>query len=258
MASKIAVEPKAIGKNPFTVICYGCGREYGSKSITIHEKECLEKWDIKNKALPRNMRRPRPVRPTIQSEDGSEVNGTNSHDDLKISSVKSELEAYNDAAYESFQNQALFPCEICGRKFVPTALEHHKNACKPGGLFDKAKPKKMDEKSQTAPNPKIQGPSAPDLIPCKVCDRKFLVAALVHHSKVCKEGGYFQKHPPPTKSENMDRGKNGNGSQREDVLMNSKKATKRFSVCAKCQTKSTGPKVNFCSNCGTKLAQKAS
>jgi hypothetical protein len=35
----------------------------------------------------------------------------------------------------------LVPCEICGRTFLPRSLEIHAKACKPNGLFAKAKDK---------------------------------------------------------------------------------------------------------------------
>jgi len=45
---------------PRTVVCYICGREFGSKSLPIHEPQCLEKWKIENSKLPKERRRPLP------------------------------------------------------------------------------------------------------------------------------------------------------------------------------------------------------
>lgn len=33
--------------------CYVCQREYGSRSIEIHEPQCLEKWRARNASLPK-------------------------------------------------------------------------------------------------------------------------------------------------------------------------------------------------------------
>ncbi|MPD03798.1 Zinc finger protein 474 [Portunus trituberculatus] len=33
--------------------CYVCQREYGSRSIEIHEPQCLEKWKARNASLPK-------------------------------------------------------------------------------------------------------------------------------------------------------------------------------------------------------------
>ena len=48
---------------PTFVLCYVCGRKYGTKSISIHEPKCLEKWKVENKNLPKHLRRPVPVKP---------------------------------------------------------------------------------------------------------------------------------------------------------------------------------------------------
>ena len=50
-------------KRPPTVICYICGRQFGSKSIDIHEPQCLEKWRAENEKQPKELRRPEPVKP---------------------------------------------------------------------------------------------------------------------------------------------------------------------------------------------------
>ncbi|XP_017715208.1 PREDICTED: zinc finger protein 474 [Rhinopithecus bieti] len=56
---------------PRTVICYICGREFGTLSLPIHEPKCLEKWKIENDRLPVELhqpllRKPQPL-PTAQS-----------------------------------------------------------------------------------------------------------------------------------------------------------------------------------------------
>ncbi|KAJ7335667.1 hypothetical protein JRQ81_013608 [Phrynocephalus forsythii] len=54
-------------RRPPTVICYICGREYGTQSISIHEPQCLKKWHIENDQLPKHLRRPEPVKPAVRS-----------------------------------------------------------------------------------------------------------------------------------------------------------------------------------------------
>uniref|UniRef100_A0A2I2YS77 C2HC/C3H-type domain-containing protein n=1 Tax=Gorilla gorilla gorilla TaxID=9595 RepID=A0A2I2YS77_GORGO len=34
-------------RRPPAVVCYICGREYGTKSISIHEPQCLKKMYLK-------------------------------------------------------------------------------------------------------------------------------------------------------------------------------------------------------------------
>lgn len=52
-----------IPTKPRTVVCYLCGREFGSKSIGIHEPQCREKWHIENDKLPPHQRRQEPTKP---------------------------------------------------------------------------------------------------------------------------------------------------------------------------------------------------
>uniref|UniRef100_S4RA66 C2HC/C3H-type domain-containing protein n=1 Tax=Petromyzon marinus TaxID=7757 RepID=S4RA66_PETMA len=114
VATAIKTQPKVIRK-PQTVICYICGREFGTKSISIHEPQCFTKWHIENDKLPKNMRRPEPKKPEVA---------------LIKSSGTYDLEAANAAAWQSSQGQ-LVPCPVCGRTFLPDRLAVHQRACKP-------------------------------------------------------------------------------------------------------------------------------
>ncbi|XP_046358986.2 zinc finger protein 474-like [Haliotis rufescens] len=118
--SNAANEPPPISKpaviqKPRTVVCYICGREFGTKSISIHEPQCIKKWHIENDKLPRNMRRPEPKKPEVRS-----IGGKGAYD----------IEAMNQAAWESAQ-AALVPCDNCGRTFNPDRLFVHQRSCRP-------------------------------------------------------------------------------------------------------------------------------
>nr|XP_056704977.1 zinc finger protein 474 [Euleptes europaea] len=105
----------AVIRRPPTVICYLCGREYGTKSISIHEPQCLKKWHIENDQLPKHLRRPEPKKPEIRS-----VGAKGYYD----------LDALNESAWNSAQSQ-LVPCDICGRTFLPDRRIVHQRSCKP-------------------------------------------------------------------------------------------------------------------------------
>ncbi|KFP78572.1 Zinc finger protein 474, partial [Acanthisitta chloris] len=92
-------------------VCYICGREFGSQSISIHEPQCLEKWHIKNNSLPRHLRRPEPRKPEVRTDSSC------THTDE------------NEAAYYSAQAQ-LVPCGNCGRTFLPDRLMVHEKCCR--------------------------------------------------------------------------------------------------------------------------------
>lgn len=53
--------PSSIGRPP-AIECYICGKLFGSKSIKIHETQCLKKWNIENESLPRDKQSPPPTR----------------------------------------------------------------------------------------------------------------------------------------------------------------------------------------------------
>ncbi|XP_070598964.1 zinc finger protein 475 [Erythrolamprus reginae] len=102
-------------RRPPTVICYICGREYGTHSIGIHEPQCLKKWHIENNQLPKHLRRAEPVKPVVYS-----IGAKGYYD----------LDALNESAWQSAQSQ-LVPCDICGRTFLPDRLIVHQRSCKP-------------------------------------------------------------------------------------------------------------------------------
>ncbi|CAH2296124.1 Hypothetical predicted protein [Pelobates cultripes] len=102
-------------KQPPTVVCYICGREFGTKSISIHEPQCLKKWHLENEKLPKNLQRPEPKKPEVRP-----IGAKGSYD----------VGALNEAAWQSAQSQ-LLQCGICGRTFLPDRLLVHQRSCKP-------------------------------------------------------------------------------------------------------------------------------
>ena len=52
-----------VKKTPKFVFCYICGRQFTDASLPIHEPQCMQKWDMENKRLPKGQRRPRPKKP---------------------------------------------------------------------------------------------------------------------------------------------------------------------------------------------------
>ncbi|KAM7148066.1 LOW QUALITY PROTEIN: zinc finger protein 474-like [Molossus nigricans] len=108
------LQPTMIRRPP-TIICYICGREYGTKSIAIHEPQCLKKWHNENNLLPKELRRPEPKKPEVRT-----ISAKGFYD----------LDALNEAAWTSAQSQ-LVPCSTCGRTFLPDRLIVHQRSCKP-------------------------------------------------------------------------------------------------------------------------------
>ena len=50
-------------QRPRTLVCYICGREYGTKSLEIHIKSCIKKWNNEQSKKPKAKRRQCPEPP---------------------------------------------------------------------------------------------------------------------------------------------------------------------------------------------------
>lgn len=130
-----------INRRPAFVMCYICGREYGTASIGIHEKHCLARWRKENDERPPKLRQSEPVKPQVNIE-AARVNN-------EIESENFDLDAINEAAKEAFQAQFV-PCETCYRTFFPDSLLIHRRSCtgrkeiKPSVLAQKYSKKNLD------------------------------------------------------------------------------------------------------------------
>lgn len=107
------------GCGPPGVICYICGRKYGTKSIDIHLPQCEKAWDAQEAKKPKGERRPCPQKPKT-------------FDDIKIGGkgAAKAMEDYNEEAFKNYNEKALEPCERCGRTFLPDRLVIHLRSCK--------------------------------------------------------------------------------------------------------------------------------
>jgi len=104
------------------------------------------------------------------------------------------LEASPDAAVPL----ELTPCDICGRKFNPQALERHTKVCekvksKPKKIFDAANKLWKSEAQSKAPSTpktaKKKKPTKPEdnYQTCEYCQRKFCATAFERHVEFCRE-----------------------------------------------------------------------
>lgn len=128
---------------PPTVACYICGREYGSKSLSIHEPQCLKKFNTQNDKLPINERLPLPkknrasaVARVVLREEEQIV--TPSLPEGIYKNVPEEgglVQQFFEHCYSEFEKD-LIPCKKCGRTFAPERHVKHEPTCN-------AKPLKM-------------------------------------------------------------------------------------------------------------------
>ncbi|CDW81196.1 UNKNOWN [Stylonychia lemnae] len=111
-------KPPAFISRPRTLICYICGREYGTASLQIHLKTCIKKWEIEESFKPPHQRRPVPEPPK--------------NFDLMIQGARNgsyDFECYNEEAFKDFNEKALVPCHNCARTFLPDRLVVHLRSC---------------------------------------------------------------------------------------------------------------------------------
>lgn len=110
-------KPPAIAQRPKALMCYICGREYGTASLEIHLKTCKKKWEIEQSKKPVNQRRPIPQPPKdFDKIVSGEITG-------------SAMGRYNEGAFDEYNNVGLEPCSNCGRTFNPDALKIHQKSC---------------------------------------------------------------------------------------------------------------------------------
>lgn len=116
--------PMHVGRLP-GVVCYICGRNFGTTSIEIHEQACLAKFRKENNELPKKERRPEPIKPQTNKEAIEQM-----MKEKKLGGNKeyNELAAINDINAAAY-NQNLVPCPNCQRTFNADALKFHAKAC---------------------------------------------------------------------------------------------------------------------------------
>ncbi|XP_078605983.1 zinc finger protein 474-like isoform X1 [Branchiostoma floridae x Branchiostoma japonicum] len=191
--------PTVAPKRPTFRVCYICGREFGSKSLAIHEPQCIEKWKAENARLPKHLRRPTPVKPQEVA-----VKGGGSYD----------VDAANEAAWQSSQ-ASLVPCPTCGRTFLPDRLPVHQKGCKPkdGSSTHKTTPSatatSSPPKGGAVPKPSSSSsaPQKPRTVVCYICGREFGSKSIDIHEPQClkkwqlenKQLPRDQRRPEPKK-----------------------------------------------------------
>ena len=89
------------GKMP--VSCYICGRDFGTKSISIHIPNCIKKWENEQKKLPKHQRRPPPSAPVnLDKVISGELKGE-------------DLYKFNGEVLQEWNDSALVACDNCAR-----------------------------------------------------------------------------------------------------------------------------------------------
>jgi hypothetical protein len=56
---------KGMGSKPKSVLCYICGKEFGTQSISIHQGQCEKRFEAQQELLPADQRKALPLRPQV-------------------------------------------------------------------------------------------------------------------------------------------------------------------------------------------------
>lgn len=109
-----------MASRPKMHMCPLCGREFGSMSLDIHMKQCRIKFDREQELLPKNLRRNADKIIEKYKEVESQVKGGGEYN----------LNDMNVETFKVFNEEALVPCDLCGRTFLPDRLIVHQRSCK--------------------------------------------------------------------------------------------------------------------------------
>ena len=112
--------PRQPGQRPRMMVCPLCGREFGTMSLPIHMKTCRQRFEMQQQNLPRNMRK---------SADRI-IEQYNKNNAMLQSTGNYNMDELNNQAFETYNKEALVPCENCGRTFLPDRLIVHLRSCK--------------------------------------------------------------------------------------------------------------------------------
>lgn len=144
--------PRGIEKERFSsrsntnlTVCYICGREFGSKSLKIHEPQCLRKWRLAN---PKRSRSPctRGLQTTITKAGSvsslsgnvktyprnSTVSPLNKQVNTRSASCESLLDRTNYTPKVTkgiHQIPRMILCYLCGKQFTTHSLPIHERQC---------------------------------------------------------------------------------------------------------------------------------
>lgn len=174
---------------PTSTYCSVCGKVFGSKSIEIHEKQCLKKWHLQNDNLPVGEREPMVGQKLIpkKSLDHDKSFNLSSPDTTQTTPQP--------------QQSPLFPCYLCGRLFTVHTIYTHEEECLKSWREENEKlPKNKRKKEPLKPDIKFTPSGGVDfrgtfnrvwenhlneLEECPKCGRKFFPDRIEKHINSC-------------------------------------------------------------------------
>ena len=124
---------KKYGGRPRALICYICGRQYGTNSLKIHLKQCAKLWEDREALKPKHDRRSVPEPPKAFTAAFERAKSGKKSKNIS----NAQIEAQNRAAFNAYNDTSLFPCPHCGRTFLEEPLARHLKVCRPDSIIGK-------------------------------------------------------------------------------------------------------------------------
>lgn len=132
------------GGPPARVECSVCGRMFGTKSIGIHEPQCLKKWQVQNN-------QPAGVHPaTVKKNNDTTVSSTTTTS-ATVSKVPVPV---GGSRPPSGPKKPMLPCYICGREYGTSSIYIHEPQCLK---------RWRQENDQLPPHQRRKEPQRPDI-----------------------------------------------------------------------------------------------
>eukprot|EP01060_Flectonema_neradi_P016157 TRINITY_DN2274_c1_g1_i1.p1 TRINITY_DN2274_c1_g1~~TRINITY_DN2274_c1_g1_i1.p1 ORF type:complete len:832 (+),score=119.26 TRINITY_DN2274_c1_g1_i1:96-2591(+) len=170
---------------PQMMVCYLCGQQFGTTSLSIHQPQCYQKqltWWKQNDPATRG---PKPKDPAIVGHKSQDKMGAK------------DIEKFNEEQYKDF-SQNLAPCENCGRKFLPDRLVVHLRSCRPNGSSGVGKSPPMNPQN---PQQHRSPGAKPQMLVCYLCGQQYGTKSLSIHQPQCysKKLAQWQDGDPQTR-----------------------------------------------------------
>ncbi|XP_034245873.1 uncharacterized protein LOC117647965 [Thrips palmi] len=152
--------PSRAARGPRIVVCYVCGREFGTASLPLHEPQCIQRWQLQNSKLPPQWQRHLPEKPAgpITVED------------------------WNKFAWDSSKRADSVQCPNCLRRFCPDRINSHERVC-----FKKQHAVGGEPQSQADSIGSMgsRGGRSSPLVECYLCGKKFGTRSIGIHEPQC-------------------------------------------------------------------------
>ena len=119
-SSRSGSEGRQQGQRPTMLVCYLCGQQFGSASLTIHQPQCYQKqltWWKNNDTATRG---PKPKDPATHGPTQQDIASKGS-------------DAFNSEQFQDYKGN-LAPCPNCARTFLPDSLKVHMRRYVPAPL----------------------------------------------------------------------------------------------------------------------------